>query len=230
MRPSPTPTLPSPPSCRSASTSRSASLNKQSLRQVRQASTRPTARKVPAWLITGGADASAEAMLGLAAYVKTGPGDGLRRPALTRLRPKASQGCRPARQRRWPFGAILPWNESRTLWHAWGGRWRRPAVATAARVLHQPRLLEAAVKDSAGFTPQLLAAGRPKNAWSPTPGEAQIAYGVDSRVQSLSWRREGRKGPRPAGPRRPHGRLVLRRQPQRRARLQPATGTRDRRD
>ena len=37
----------------------------------------------------------------------------------------------------------------------------------------------------AQFTPQLLAAGGPDNAWSPTPGEAQIAYGVDSRVQSL---------------------------------------------
>jgi hypothetical protein len=69
------------------------------------------------------------------------------------------------------------------------------AVATAAEVLHQPGLLGAAVKDSAGFTPQLLAAGGPDNAWSPTPGEAQIAYGVDSRVQSLVATARAAKAP-----------------------------------
>lgn len=94
------------------------SLNKQSLATYGSYDTADGA-KVPAWLIAGGADASAEAVLGLAA------------------------------------------------------------------ALQQPRLLDAAVRDSAQFTPQLLAAGGPDNAWSPTPGEAQIAYGVDSRVQGL---------------------------------------------
>ncbi|GAP55771.1 conserved hypothetical protein, partial [Arthrobacter sp. Hiyo6] len=46
--------------------------------------------------------------------------------------------------------------------------------ANASPLLHRPDLLTAAVKDSAQFTPQLLAAGGPDNAWSPTPGEAQI--------------------------------------------------------
>jgi hypothetical protein len=42
------------------------------------------------------------------------------------------------------------------------------------------------VTDSAVFTPTLLTAGGPDNGWFPTPADrVQIAYGVDSRVQSL---------------------------------------------
>lgn len=168
------------------------SLNKQSLAKFGTYDT-ADGTKVPAWLITGGADASAEAVLGLAAYVKAAPGDGTASTALSRLG-EGIAGMSSGSATQWPFGAILPWNKSRTLWHAWGGM-APAAVATAAGVLHQPALLEAAVKDSAGFTPQLLAAGGPKNAWSPTPGEAQIAYGVDSRVQGLVATAKAAKAP-----------------------------------
>src|SRR5664279_3163669 len=41
--------------------------------------------KVPAWLVNSGADASAEAVLGLAAYSKAAPTDVVARTALTRL-------------------------------------------------------------------------------------------------------------------------------------------------
>jgi hypothetical protein len=161
------------------------SLNKQSLGKYGKYGSYDTAdgARVPAWLIAGGADASAEAVLGLAAYVKAEPADGTAATALTRLSEGiAAMSAGSAGE--WPFGAILPWNKSRTLWHAWGGM-APAAVATASTVLNQPQLLAAAVKDSAQFTPQLLAAGGPDNAWSPAPGEAQIAYGVDSRVQGL---------------------------------------------
>lgn len=157
-------------------------LNRQSLGKYGSYDTADGA-KVPAWLITGGADASAEAVLGLSAYVKAVPADRLAATALSRLSEGVAAMSSGSGQQ-WPFGAILPWNQSRTLWHAWGGM-APAAVATASTVLHQPRLLEAAVKDSAQFTPQLLAAGGPDNAWSPTPGQAQIAYGVDSRVEGL---------------------------------------------
>jgi hypothetical protein len=139
--------------------------------------------KVPAWLITGGADASAEAALGLSAYVTAATGDAGARTALTQLA-EGVAGMSSGSRTEWPFGAIMPWNKSQTLWHAWGGM-APAAVATAATVLGRADLLGAAVKDAAQFTPQLLAAGGPDNAWSPTPGEAQIAYGVDSRVQGL---------------------------------------------
>jgi hypothetical protein len=139
--------------------------------------------RVPAWLINGGADASAEAVLGLAAYSKAVPADRVVRTALTRL----SEGIAAMSSgsvNQWPFGAILPWDQSQTFWHAWGGM-APTALATAAGLLGRSDLLPAAVKDTARFTPQLLAAGGPDNLWSPTPGDAQIAYGVDCRVQGL---------------------------------------------
>jgi hypothetical protein len=138
---------------------------------------------VPAWLVNAGADASAEAVLGLAAYVKTAPADVDARTAMGRL----SEGIAAMSSgsvNHWPFGAILPWSKSQTFWHAWGGM-APAALATASVVLHRSDLLPAAVKDTAQFTPQLLAAGGPDNLWSPTPGDAQIAYGADSRVESL---------------------------------------------
>ncbi|MDJ0323961.1 hypothetical protein QMG61_09325 [Cryobacterium sp. PH31-AA6] len=139
--------------------------------------------QVPAWLIAGGADASAEAALGLAAYVTAAPADTAARTSLTQLA-EGVAAMSSGSVSEWPFGAIMPWNKSQTLWHAWGGM-APAAVATAATTLDRADLLGAAVKDSAQFTAQLLAAGGPDNAWSPTPGEAQIAYGVDSRVQGL---------------------------------------------
>lgn len=139
--------------------------------------------KVPAWLISGGADASAEAVFGLAAYSQAAPKDTLASDALRKLSRGISE-MSSGNVQQWPFGAIMPWNQSQTLWHAWGGM-AAAALATASPVLKQPSLLTAAVKDSAQFTPQLLAVGGPDNAWSPTPGEAQIAYGVDSRLQGL---------------------------------------------
>jgi hypothetical protein len=158
------------------------SLNKQSLAKYGTYDTADGV-KVPAWLISGGADASAEAVLGLASYVDSVPGDEVAATALDQLS-EGVAAMSSGSTGQWPFGAIMPWNKSRTLWHAWGGM-APAAVATASEVLHRPALLEAAVKDTAQFTPQLLAAGGPDNAWSPVPGEAQIAYGVDSRVESL---------------------------------------------
>ncbi|MGY4541127.1 hypothetical protein ACVWY0_001035 [Arthrobacter sp. UYNi723] len=157
-------------------------LNRQSLAKYGTFDTADGVQ-VPAWLIAGGADASAEAVLGLAAYVETVPSDAVATTALSQLSEGvAAMSSGSATQ--WPFGAIMPWNKSQSLWHAWGGM-APAAVATASTVLDRPDLLTAAVKDTAQFTPQLLAAGGPDNAWSPAPGEAQIAYGVDSRVQSL---------------------------------------------
>lgn len=157
-------------------------LNRQSLSKYGTFDTADGVQ-VPAWLIAGGADASAEAVLGLAAYAEAVPSDAVAATALSQLSDGvAAMSSGSATQ--WPFGAIMPWNKSQSLWHAWGGL-APAAVASASTVLDRPDLLTAAVKDTAQFTPQLLAAGGPDNAWTPTPGEAQIAYGVDSRVQSL---------------------------------------------
>jgi len=159
-----------------------ASLNRQSLAKYGTYDV-ATGVKVPAWLINSGADASGEAVLGLAAYHRAAPGDAVVTTALTRL----SQGVAlmsSGSVNQWPFGAILPWTQSRTFWHAWGGM-APAALATASSALGRPDLLTAAVKDMAQFTPQLLAAGGPVNQWTPTPNDSQIAYGVDCRVEGL---------------------------------------------
>jgi len=145
--------------------------------------------RVPDWLIVGGADASSEAVLGLAAYVRAG-GTGAARTALAQLAEGiAAMGQGSAGD--WPYGALLPWTLSRSTWHAWAAQ-MPSALAVAAAALQEPRLLTLAVADSAGFTTHLLTATGPDNGWLPTPVDgSQIAYGADARVQGLLAVAEG---------------------------------------
>ncbi len=140
--------------------------------------------RVPLWLIVDGADASAEAVLGLAAYVEAAPDDAAAAESLRKL----AEGIAlmsAGDVGSWPYGAILPWAQSRSMWHAWGSQ-MPAALAEASEVLGDGSLLEPAVLDSSSFTPTLLTAGGPDNGWFPTPADrVQIAYGADSRVQSL---------------------------------------------
>ncbi|KQX04993.1 MULTISPECIES: hypothetical protein [unclassified Leifsonia] len=142
--------------------------------------------KVPAWLIVDGADASAEAVLGLSAYVDAS-GDPAARETLRKLAEgiAAMGAASGADTRAWPYGAILPWAQSRSMWHAWGSQ-MPAALAAASGTLGSSKLLKPAVRDAAVFTPTLLLAGGPDNGWFPAPTDTtQIAYGADSRVQSL---------------------------------------------
>ncbi|MFE5671355.1 hypothetical protein ACFQ58_07065 [Agromyces sp. NPDC056523] len=140
--------------------------------------------RVPLWLIVDGADASAEAVLGLTAYVEAAPDDSAAADSLAKL----AEGIAlmsAGDVGEWPYGAILPWAQSRSMWHAWGSQ-MPAALAEASEVLGDGSLLEPAVLDSSSFTPTLLTAGGPDNGWFPTPADrVQIAYGADSRVQSL---------------------------------------------
>ncbi len=137
----------------------------------------------PAWLIANGADATAEAVLGLSAYVAAG-GSAEARTALSRL----SEGIAELHggdARHWPMGSVRPWAESRSVWHAWGGN-APAALAGASVVLGEPALADGAVSDSFTFDPWLLTSGGADNGRLPTRGDAsQIAYGADSRLQSL---------------------------------------------
>jgi len=138
---------------------------------------------VPAWLVVDGADASAEAALGLAAYVRAGGTPAARHSLRQLAKGIAAMGAGDARH--WPYGAVLPWALSRSDWHAWASQ-MPAALARAADALDAPGLLDAAVTDAAVFTPQMLTATGPDNGWLPTPGDGtQIAYGADSRVRSL---------------------------------------------
>jgi len=143
--------------------------------------------RVPAWLIVDGADATAEAVLGLAAYVEAAPAS----PRTERARRALQQfaegiaAMSGGDAANWPYGAILPWTHSQSLWHAWASQ-MPAALAQAAEALDRPILLRAAVEDAAVFTPHLLTSTGPINGWQPAPTDlTQIAYGVDSRLQSL---------------------------------------------
>ena len=142
--------------------------------------------EVPAWLIVDGADASSEAMLGLAAYVSA-LGGNAPTAAVTALTQLAAGVARMAAgtTATWPYRALLPWALSRSDWHAWGAQ-MAAGLSAASSALNDPRLLTAAVGDAAGFTPHLLTATGPDNGWLPVPTDrTQIAYGADARVQSV---------------------------------------------
>jgi len=140
-------------------------------------------RPTPAWLIADGADASAEAVLGLAAYVEAGGSDA----AATALEQLAEgiAALSDGTARTWPFGAVYPWALSQSVWHAWGSQ-MPAALSRASQALGTRDYLAPAVTDSAVFTPWMLTSGGPDNGRLPTRlDESQIAYGADSRVQSL---------------------------------------------
>lgn len=140
-------------------------------------------RPTPSWLIADGADASAEAVLGLAAYVEAG-GSPAGRRALEQLA-EGIAGLSDGDARHWPFGAIYPWALSRSVWHAWGSQ-MPAALARASQSLGTSTFVAPAVKDAAVFTPWMLTSGGPDNGRLPTRlDQSQIAYGADSRVQSL---------------------------------------------
>ncbi|ROP34638.1 hypothetical protein [Pseudokineococcus lusitanus] len=157
--------------------------------------------RVPAWLITDAADATAEAVVGLTAYAEAAPDDAEAREALGQLAVGVAAMGDPAvagDRRSWPYGAVLPWARSTSQWHAWAS-FTPAALADAGDLLDDPALVRPAVADATSFTPTLLTGTGVVNAWAPAPTEVvQIAYGTDSRVQSLLAVAEatGRPGPR----------------------------------
>ena len=140
-------------------------------------------RRTPRWLVVDGADASAEAVLGLTAYVRAG-GTARARRVLRQLGEGIEQ-LAAGDARTWPFGGVLPWALSRSDWHAWSSQ-MPAALAAAGRVIGDSSMTRAAARDAFTFDPWMLTSGGPDNGRLPTRVDAnQIAYGVDSRVQSL---------------------------------------------
>lgn len=139
---------------------------------------------VPDWLIVDGADATSEAMLGLAAYVRAGGPHARRAAAALEKFARGVAEMADGTSTRWPFRAVLPWALSRSDWHAWGSQ-MSSALAAASSALKDKALLPAAVGDTAGFTAHLLTSTGPVNGLLPTPGDKVIiAYGVDARLQA----------------------------------------------
>ncbi len=139
---------------------------------------RSDGRRLPDWLIAGGADATAEAMLGLAAATEAGDARS-RRALQTYGEAVAAMATDPAAG--WPFGAVLPWTGSLGFWHAWGAA-APEALGRAGALLRRTDWTRASLADAGAFTPQVLTSGGPHNAWAPLLAEAQIAYGAHGRV------------------------------------------------
>ncbi len=195
-------------------------------------------RTVPAWLIVDGADATAEAMLGLTAYVDAGGTPAARRALAqfgegvaalgTRkgsdpLSGGDSRGLTPSALT-WPYGAVLPWALSRSIWHAWGSQ-MPAALAGAAVTLGRDDLLSPALADAASFTPHLLVAAGPGERLEPD-ADRPHADRLRRRQPAPERARRGRAARRP-GLRRLAGcggRVVLRQQPGGRADVRPGHG------
>jgi hypothetical protein len=139
--------------------------------------------RLPAWLIVDGADASSEAVYGLSAYARAG-GSARARTDLRRLADGVAR-MPLGDVRDWPYGALLPWARSRSLWHAWGDQ-MAGSLAEAGRALGREDWVRVAVGETARFTPHLLTQGGPENGWLPAPTDrVQIAYGADATLQNL---------------------------------------------
>ena len=140
-------------------------------------------QSAPAWLIDHGADVTGEALLGLAPYVEA-TGNARARVVLDRLTEGVAAMGGPA-SHSWPYGAVMPSARTPSRWHAWGGL--APAgLARAYRVNGSVAARDAALADSAAFTPLLLVAAGPANAWlRDSADHVQIAYGAHSRLESL---------------------------------------------
>ncbi|MDP9269886.1 MAG: hypothetical protein M3P14_02710 [Chloroflexota bacterium] len=141
--------------------------------------------RVPAWLIVDGADASSEAIYGLSAYVRAAPGDAAARRDLEQLADGVAQMSVGTSTAVWPFGAILPWAGSRSVWHAWGDQ-MAGALATASSVLGDTALLNVATREGASFATHVVVQGGAEQAWLPSLiDRAQIAYGAEATVENL---------------------------------------------
>ncbi|MDQ1137716.1 hypothetical protein QE410_002515 [Microbacterium sp. SORGH_AS 1204] len=138
--------------------------------------------EVPAWLVADGADAAAEAVLGLTAAVRAGD-DSSATAARQLAEGVAAMASGSTRQ--WPYGALLPRAQSPAMWHAQGSQ-TPAALAAAGDIFDDDALVEPAIADATGFTTTLLTAGGPDIGWYPSPTDrVQIASGAGSRVQSL---------------------------------------------
>jgi len=137
----------------------------------------------PAWLIVDGADASSEALYGLVAAVRAGAGGHARRDLDRLATGIAAMPLGDATH--WPFGAVMPWGLSRSVWHAWADQ-MAGALAEAGNLRRRADWTKVAVGEVGRFTPHLLAQGGAENGWLPAPTDrTQIAYGADATLQNL---------------------------------------------
>ena len=166
---------------------------------------------VPAWLIADGADATGEALMGLAPYVAA-TGDPRAQLVLQQLG-EGVAAMSSGGPRTWPFGAILPWSLSQSIWHAWGGL--APAgLAQAHEATGDGAMRRAASVGRRHLHPAPAHRGRARERMAALADRARadrLRRPLPCRVAAGRGRR--RRPPRPPPPRRHRRGVVLRQQP-----------------
>jgi hypothetical protein len=132
--------------------------------------------RIPAWLIGGGSDLTAMAVLGLAEYHQVEPNSQTRQ-LLTNLA-NALANYQIGEAGEYPFAAHLSSAGSTALWHAWGSH-QVHALAWAGQLLEREDWIESAQRAADTFFVRLLATDL-INDMAPLPNRrGQIAYGTE---------------------------------------------------
>jgi hypothetical protein len=139
--------------------------------------------KTPKWLISDGADASSEALLGLAAYY--GATGNAEAGKLANELGSGIAGYQVGSPRDWPWGALLPWTRSVSDWHAWAAHMAN-SLAVAGPLLRHTDWVAAAARDATLFETHQQVAFGPVQGLLPAPDDvSQIAYGAETTADGL---------------------------------------------
>jgi len=139
--------------------------------------------KTPKWLISDGADASSEALLGLAAYY--GATRSAEAGKLATALGSGIAGYQFGSARDWPWQALLPWARSVSDWHAWGAHMAN-SLAVAGPLLGHSDWVAAAERDATLFETHQQVAFGPVNGLLPAPDDVgQLAYGAETTTDGL---------------------------------------------
>ena len=139
--------------------------------------------RTPKWFISDGADASSEALLGLAAYYyATGSTEA---GVLATEFGSGIAGFQPGTSRDWPWGALMPWSRSVSDWHAWGAHMSM-ALSVAGPLLGHSDWVTTAERDANQFETHQQVSFGPINGLLPAPVDtSQIAYGAETTTDGL---------------------------------------------
>lgn len=139
--------------------------------------------RTPRWLISDGADASSEALLGLAAYYGAARSAEARKLATEIGNGIASEQFGTARD--WPWQALLPGARSVSEWHAWAAH-MADSLAVAGPLLGRADWVAAAERDANLFETHLQVSFGPVDGLLPGPADvSQIAYGAETTTDGL---------------------------------------------
>ncbi|MDQ2827799.1 MAG: hypothetical protein M3Y74_01945, partial [Chloroflexota bacterium] len=139
--------------------------------------------QTPKWLISDGADASSEALLGLTAYYSA-----TRNAEAGKLATELGTGIagyQIGTPRDWPWQALLPWARSVSDWHAYGAH-MTDSLAVAGPLLGHADWVAAAERDVNLFETHQQVAFGPVNGLLPALDDAtQLAYGAETTTDGL---------------------------------------------